>query len=95
MTHSLKNNTMLSWDLLAGWRHIWEDRSFDSTASFNGYGVTFKSRSDISGRDGMLAQIGVHASNAKGYFAQLDFSTELFRSETKSFSGDIIFGLKF
>lgn len=95
LARTLENGTTLSWDTLAGWRHYWLDGTFNSDASFKGYGTSFESQSDIPGRDAMLVQADLRATHASGFFAQVALGAEFFRSHSSSCSGGITFGLEF
>ncbi len=95
LARTLENGTKLSWDTLAGWRHYWLDGTFNSDASFKGYGTGFESQSDIPGRDAMLVQTGLRATHASGFFAQVALGAEFFRSHSSSCSGGISLGLEF
>lgn len=90
------NGSALQWDALAAWRHQWQNRTMHTRATFTGYGDNgFESATDITGRNSLLAQIGLKATDARGRYAQLMAGSEWFGSGTTSAYASVRVGMAF
>lgn len=86
----------LQWDALAAWRHQWQNETFHTTANFAGYSENgFTSTTGMTGKDSLLAQIGVKATDTKGRYGQLTAGTEWFSSKTTSYYASVRIGMAF
>ena len=86
----------LQWNALAAWRHQWQNETLHTTAHFAGYGENgFTSATGMTGKDSLIAQIGVKATDTKGRFARLMAGSEWFSSKTASYYASVNVGLSF
>lgn len=86
----------LQWDALAAWRHQWQNETLHTTANFAGYGENgFTSTTDLTGKNSLLAQFGIKATDSKGRYGQLTAGSEWFGSKTASYYASVRIGMAF
>lgn len=88
--------TALQWDAMAAWRHQWQNETLHTSASFAGYGDTgFSSASEFTGRNSLLAQLGIKVTDTKGRYARLSAGGEWYGSGTTSTFASVQLGMAF
>lgn len=92
----LENNSTLSTDLLAAWRHELLDGTFRTHAAFRGYSAdSFSSDTAITGRDALLLQGSLRMTHASGAFLQAEVGGEIFRTCATSVNVGLNLGWEF
>lgn len=92
----LENNSTLSTDLLAAWRHELLNGTFRTHAAFRDYRAdSFSSDTELTGRDALLLQGSLRMTHANGVFLQADVGGEIFRTCASSVNVGLSLGWKF